>query len=234
MTSEQQICCLCGKSVNLDAELEEDTISMDHVPPKQFFPLAIRIEKNPNLWKVPTHKRCNNQHKLDEEYFLHQLYPLVKNADKEMGDSMLQEIGRRAQKPQTRVLIRGLLDTCKTETDGGIVLPAPILQFTAHPIRIQNVAIKIAQGLFFRDHGRYMPAGNCKDIRLLQMVDEIPEWYQISWRFSETITSVLPEVFSYRSAVEEGFACYTLMFWDSFFFCLTFDDPAGQNPRCLE
>ena len=40
---------------------------MDHVPPKQFFPKSVRTESiRKNLWKVPAHKQCNGEYKLDE------------------------------------------------------------------------------------------------------------------------------------------------------------------------
>ena len=117
------ICCLCGKPITCRDSGSDEALSMDHVPPKQFYPKSTRTEKNLNLWVVPTHRRCNGGYKNDEEYFYHSLSPLARDGSPRTGQTIFRDLARRATQPQTRVLIRGLLSTSRTETRGGILLP---------------------------------------------------------------------------------------------------------------
>ena len=98
-------------------------MTREHVPPKQFYPKSILSEHNLNLWVVSTCRACNESYKADEEYFFHALYPLVANTNRKMGAIILQDLRRRAEKPQTPTLIRSVLRTSQATTDGGIVLP---------------------------------------------------------------------------------------------------------------
>lgn len=243
MTNKPEICCLCGKPPT-----EDDPITREHVPPKQFYPKSLR--PGLNLWIVPTHDSCNKKYKADEEYFYHALYPLVANANPTMAKVIFADLERRAKKPQTRILMRGVLDTERNTTNGGIVLPPGMVGLDVDLYRIQQVAIKIARCLFYRDQGQYMPYDNCKDIRLCEREDDVPEMYQLSWELSKANVHELPpssaegttipsaddggrpvaecqKVFNYRSAhIEElQLHLYTLMFWEAFVFCMAFDDP---------
>ena len=205
-----------------------DALSTDHVPPKQFYPKSIRIEENLNLWVTPTHKRCNGDYKKDEEYFYHSLYPLVANANQHMAQTVLKDIGRRAEKPQSQTLIRGLLKTARTETEGGIQLPPGTVQMSANEYRIQRIAIKIAQGVFYLKHDHYLPHGNCKDIRICESEQDAPEMYSLSWGLAEMVT-VCPRVFSYKTVSLDGMQFYSLLFWEAFMFCMVFDRPMSSD-----
>ena len=57
--AKQIVCCLCGHPILANPANPDDAFSSDHVPPKQFYVKEIRSAQNPNLWVVPTHKRCN-------------------------------------------------------------------------------------------------------------------------------------------------------------------------------
>ncbi len=223
---EKSFCCLCGQPIQDCHPDSDDALSMDHVPPKQFFPKPVRLEDNLNLWKVPTHKRCNGEFKLDEEYFYHNLYPLVQNENGQMGTLLLQDLRRRAAKPQTPVLIRGLLKRCKNHSPGGILLPPGVFHVSVENHRIQRIAVKIACGIFYHQHQRFMPRGNCKDIRICKSPEDVPEMYELSWYFGDLVT-VCPKVFSYRTAPLDGRHYVSLLFWEAFMFCMVFDDPNG-------
>src|SRR5262245_34302437 len=138
MSDESQVCCLCGKSATTD-----DPITQEHVPPKQFYPKSLR--DGLNLWIVPTHKSCNNEHKADEEYFYHALYPLVANANSEMANVILDDLKRRAKKPQTPTMLRSILKTARTTTEVGIILPPGVIHLKVDKYRLQQVAIKIGR-----------------------------------------------------------------------------------------
>jgi hypothetical protein len=244
MSDATDVCCLCGKP-----ETEEAPLTQEHVPPKQFYPKSLR--GGLNLWVVRTHKSCNNKNKQDEEYFYHALYPLVANANPQTAAVILDDLKRRAKKPQTPTLLRDILRTSQTNTTGGgIVLPPGIVRLDVSQYRLQQVAIKIGRCLFYRDHKRVMPYENCKDIRLCEREEDVPEFYRVSWELSKVNVNRLvplepggivvavdteagqaqavdPQVFDYRSAhiEERQLHLYTLRFWEAFVFCMAFREP---------
>lgn len=243
MSNETQVCCLCGKYATAD-----DRITREHVPPKQFYPRSLR--DGLNLWVVPTHKSCNNKHKADEEYFYHALYPLVANVNPKTAEVILDDLKRRAKEPQTPTLLRSILKTSRTTTEGGILLPPGVVRVNANKCRLQQVAIKIGRCLYYRDHKRVMPHENCKDIRLCEREEDVPELYTLSWAFSKVnVNDLVPsepggvvvvddpdagqalaacrQVFDYRPAYleENRLHLYTLRFWEAFVFCMAFENP---------
>jgi hypothetical protein len=243
MGDELQLCCLCGRIAT-----EDDPITREHVPPKQFYPKSLR--DGLNLWVVPTHRSCNNKYKADEEYFYHATYLLVAEVNPRAGAVIREDIRRRAQKPQTRVLLRSILREFRTTTDKGLLLPPGMVAFKTDAYRLQQVAIKIGRCLFFRDHKRFMPYENCRDIRLCESEDNVPEMYTLSWEMSkvnvhdliptnpsgivvvtDTETGQAPTacrtVFDYRTAYCEPkrLHFYTLRFWEAFMFCMAFEQP---------
>ena len=84
MSDTRKMCCLCGNSGT-----DDDPITREHVPAKQFYPESMR--PGLNLWMVHTHDSCNGNIKADEEYFYHVLYPLVANANPEMSKVILSQ-----------------------------------------------------------------------------------------------------------------------------------------------
>lgn len=241
--SQHDMCCLCGRHGT-----DENPITREHVPPKQFYPKSVRSQQNLNLWVVPTCRSCNNGYAPDEEYFYHALYPLVTKMNRKMGEVILHDLGRRAQRPQTPALIQSMLQTSRTTTAGGIVLPDHMVQLSVEERRIQQVAIKIARCLFFRDYNRPIPYEGCKDVRICEREEDVPEMYRLSWGLSkahiddakpveaygtvvvadETIGKATAEhsnVFSYRTAHVDDMYFYSLLFWEAFMFCLTFSEP---------
>ncbi len=221
---DTNICCLCGHQIDSNVTSPEDALSMDHVPPKQFYPRELRIHKSPNLWKAPTHKRCNNDYREDEEYFYHAMYGIVQKNNPQMGQTILSDLARRTHKPQTPAMIRSILKTFTTVTDGGIHLPPGIVQFDLDPYRSQRVVIKIAQGLFYLDRCVYMPRENCKDIRLCLEESDVPELYSLSWQGVDN-KMACGDVFSYRRFEFENLHLFSLLFWESLMFCCAFKDP---------
>jgi len=240
---EDANCCLCGKKGT-----NENPITREHVPPKQFYPKSVRSQQNLNLWVVPTCRDCNESYKSDEEYFFHSLYPLVANTNRSMGETILQDLRRRAKQPQTPALIRSLLRTSRATTEAGIVLPSGMVSLSVDERRIQQVAIKIARCLFYRDHTCVMPYENCKDIRIYEREKDVPEFYMLSWEMSKAhvndaqpmdpdgtvvvaeehagrAVAVCESVFSYRAAHLDDLYLITLFFWEAFVFCMTFSKP---------
>jgi|CXWL01.1.fsa_nt_gi hypothetical protein len=225
---DNAICCLCGSAIAANPANLDEALSMDHVPPKQFYPKQLRTDLSPNLWSAPTHKRCNGDFQKDEEYFYHAVYPLVQNGNLAMGKAVYADLMRRTKKPQTPAMLRRLLKTCTTVANGGIYFPPGIVRFSLDAYRVQRVAIKIAQGLLYLDYKRYVPRQNCKDIRLCELETGVPELYQLSWQGAEA-KSVVPAVFSYRRFEFENLHLLSLFFWESFMICAAFENPFAAS-----
>jgi len=222
---DNQTCSLCGDQIAANSVNPDDALSMDHVPPKQFYPKETRTTHKTNLWLVPTHRRCNADYRKDEEYFYHAVYALVQKGNRTMGQVVHHDLLRRTSKPQTPAMVRSLLKEFRTVTEAGIHLPPGIVQFGLDKYRTQRVAIKIAQGLFYLDEKRYIPRANCKDIRLCEFESDVPELYQLSWRGADA-KSVLPAVFSYWRFGFDNLHLFTMLFWEAFMFCVAFESPS--------
>jgi len=210
-------CYLCGKQIHGKA-------SGDHVPPKQFFPKQVREHEKLNLQLVAAHGKCNNGYKDDEEYFYTSLYPLVDEHNPGMGAAILRDFARRCRKPQTRSLLHETFKSASRTTEGGIILPRGKVEVNIDLWRIQRIGCKVARGALFLSTGRYFPEGNIVDIRMCLEEDDVPEMYQISWKLAASVHGAYPKVFSYKHVVCDEYHHVSMLFWQSFMFCLTIKD----------
>ena len=144
--SQDATCCLCGEKGT-----DENPITREHVPPKQFHPKSVRSQQDLNLWIVPTCRACNESYKSDEEYFFHALYPLVANTNRSMGETILQDLRRRAKQPQTPALIRSLLRSSRTTSEGVRVAQEPLeerdVRFHALDPKLAETSIRPVHGV---------------------------------------------------------------------------------------
>jgi len=193
------------------------------VPAKQFCPKPIREQLNHSLWTVPAHRKCNGSFQKDEDYFYHVFYPLVARQNEQMAQILLEDLKRRAVKPQTRKLLRRVLNACTTQSPGGILLPPPILRISYEAHRVHRIVIKVAQCLFYHDHSRFMPVTNCRHVELCQDPQDLQPLFALLGATKEH--SVVPAVFSYWHLELDGFHYYSLLFWKAFMFCTAFQNP---------
>jgi hypothetical protein len=141
-----------------------------------------------------------------------------------MGQELLDDLTRRAKKPQSRVMIRHLLKDCKNKTPGGILLPPTEMVWIEQDVfRIQSVAVKIVQCLFYKDCGRFVPR---KSFEHWEMIEEP---YQLQPYFADLCQaepkSVDPRVFSYWDEECDECRYYAMRFWGAFLFCMSFRNP---------
>lgn len=216
-------CALCGEPILNEPHDPEDSLSDEHVPPKQFYPKSMRSELRASLWTVPTHRKCNASYKLDEEHFYHHFYALVGAQNEETGKMILDDLRRRMEKPQSRVIVGQMLKQCSKVSPGGILLPPGLIYFKYDPVRIQRVVIKIAQCLFYRDHRRHVPNENCRHIALYENPTDVPEMF--AQLLLTERQAVSPEIFCYWRAEFEGFHYYAMIFWAAFMSGAVFEDP---------
>jgi len=225
---ENYICYLCGDPIEQSPKNNSMILSMDHVPPKQFYPKGIRDNEDLNLRKLPSHKKCNEDYKLDEEYFYHSMYPAVERSNPNMAKLMYEDLLRRSEKPQTQILARKLLQNIGFITKGGIHLPKGIVEFALDEYRIQRIVLKIAIGLLYEETSEYMPLENAKDIRLCLGEEEVPKLYQLVFNAS-LIKGEYQKVFSYKYFEFDANHLLCMLFWESFMFCVFFKSPSIVN-----
>ena len=92
----ESICYLCGGPIECSSKDDSMKLSMDHIPPKQFYPKSVRQQQNLNLELAPSHKKCNEEYRKDEEYFYHSLYLIVKPNSPNMGKIIWKDFKRSA------------------------------------------------------------------------------------------------------------------------------------------
>jgi hypothetical protein len=226
------VCYLCGNVIERNPHGEEMKLSMDHIPPRQFFPQPLRKETNLNLDVAPSHKKCNNAYKDDEDYFYHSLYPLVANANTRMAKAIFSDFMRRSEKRQTPAMLRKVFSSASRITAGGIILPAGKIEVLIDERRIQRVAGKIARGVLFLSVGICAPETSIVDMRLCENESEVPDMYQLSWQ-ATPVNGPYPHVFSYRHFLFEGHHIISLLFWEAFMFCITIQGGEAKQPLGL-
>lgn len=212
-----ETCSICGELI------PDDELTWEHTPPKLFHPKAIRPEIKGQLWTVPSHRGCNEKYRMDEEYLYYFLAGMVFSQNPEMGQILLNDIRDRAKNPQTRGLIRRFLKEAKSITSGGIHLPPGISYIQPDMVRVQNVVLKIAQCIYFKDHTKHLPRTWCKHIEICQTPQDIQPLFELMVHAKPVY--VMPKVFSYRHLYVDGTHLYSLLFWEGFMFCLAFEDP---------
>lgn len=219
-------CYLCGNPVEHSPRDGEMRLSRDHIPPRQFFPQPLRKQVNPNLDVAPSHKKCNNAYKDDEDYFYASLYTLVANGNSRMANVIFSDFVRRSKKQQTPAMLRKIFADASGISAGGIVLPPGRIEVHVDEARIQRIAGKIARGILFLSTGIFAPESGVVDMRLCEKESEVPELYQLSWQ-ATLIEGRYPQVFSYRHFLFEDHHIISLLFWEAFMFCVAIRDKAA-------
>jgi hypothetical protein len=89
--------------------------------------------------------------------------------------------------------------------------------------RIDRVVFKIAQCLFFKDHGRFLPRENCVYIKFLEDPITVPTFFRDLIQTAHE--SVDSRFFFYWNIEIEGCHYYAMAFWGAFVFGIAFRDP---------
>ena len=139
------VCVYCGQSVN--------QITADHIPPKNLFP-------NPqpsNLIPVPCCLRCNQQAAKDDEYFRTIMTMCEDVAKHPEAVHVLPTVqrGLRRQKGFRKTFFTALRKA-EIRTPGGLYLGNTTV-LSVDFERLERVASRIIQGLFYHEKGKYLP-----------------------------------------------------------------------------
>ncbi len=142
------ICYLCG-GIILSAA------SRDHVPPQQLFAPALRKKYNlDQLTTLPTHLRCNDAFKLDEEYAVRVLATVV--YDSPTARAVVEHGFSKVDRGQTVGLHHRILQSIH-ERPSGLILPRGGAVVRIEGERIQRVVWKIVRGLYFLERREVLP-----------------------------------------------------------------------------
>ena len=196
---------------------------MDHVPPRQFYQKQIRQTQNLNLNVAPSHKRCNEAYKEDEEYFYLSMFSIVAKNNPKMEDSYFQDIMRRSQQPQMPAKLRKILSTAVTVTEGGIHLPNGMRRLTLERDRIEKVVVKIARGILFVSTERYFEEQQIIRTGFYDKPSEIIDLYLPALRL-HPLAGIYPDVFAHSHFSSKGYRLMLMLFWKAFMFSITVKD----------
>ena len=222
-TNTQYICYLCGQVIETKSTDDPMELSMDHVPPRQFYHKQIRATQNLNLNVAPSHKRCNEAYKEDEEYFYLSMFPIVAKNNPMMEDLYFQDIIRRSQQPQMPSKLRKILSTAVTVTEGGIHLPNGRRRLTIDRERIKRVVSKIARGILFLSTERYFQEKQIICVNFYDNSSEIIDLYLPALKL-HPLAGIYPDVFAHSHFSSKGFRLLLMLFWKAFMFSVTVKD----------
>ncbi|PKL49186.1 MAG: hypothetical protein CVV39_03225 [Planctomycetes bacterium HGW-Planctomycetes-1] len=216
-TNKHHLCYLCGQTIEPKLRNDPMALSMDHVPPRQFYPKQIRRTENLNLNIAPSHKRCNEAYKNDEEYFYHSLYPIIAKNNPQLGNLVAQDIQRRSLKQQTPAIIQRILSTKSTVTKGGIHLPNGLSQFALDGKRIERVAAKIARGILFLSTERYFEEQQIIRIDFYDDLNNFLKTYKPALQLNP-LAGVYSRAFAHSHFSYKDFRLLLMFFWGAFIF----------------
>ena len=198
-------------------------LSMDHVPPRQFYMKEIRTTQNLNLDTAPSHRSCNEAYKEDEEYFYVSMYAIVAQSHSTMATSYFQDFLRRSHQPQTPAKLRKILSTAVTVTEGGIHLPNGMRRLTLDRQRIERIVVKIARGILFLSTERHFGEQQIICMSRYNTPSEIPDAIMLALR-SRPWVGTYSDVFAYSLLSSGGLHLLLMLFWKAIMFSVTVKD----------
>jgi len=161
-------CTYCGK---------EKSITADHVPPKNLFDRPYP----PNLLTVPACVDCNGGFKKDDEYFRIALTITDKAKGQRGREGVLPTVLRGINNPKAGRFRSTLLSNTQIVprfSPSGIFLGNQ-RQITLDGVRIEGIARRIVQGLFFHVKGQRLPDDHAINVvpvgRFREMANLHPE-----------------------------------------------------------
>ncbi len=230
MSSESQICYICGLPLSMIKEENDD----DHVPPKQLYSKEIRSSPQfPRMFKMPTHKECNDSFSKDEQYFTHALLPVA--LDSYTGFSLWKEIGDQYNSGKNIPLLKKSVAEI-IQRPSGLVLPYGKVLKRFDPQRVWRVVWKINRGLFFHHYGIFLPEGNSRGFDLVSPNEEPPDTFNLVR--NQISNGVYPSVFDYKYNkfdYPDGptpFHVWAMLLWDKIIVITYFHDPLCKCEQC--
>ena len=223
MDEIEDICYLCGKKL-------EKEVDRDHLPPKQFYPSSIRKKHNPSLLTLPVHRYCNKSYQKDEDYFVHSIGPLTKGSYS--GNEIWQDINNQFNRPQGQRIGQMILKEFESRPSG-LYLPNGKVVKRFDPKRVWRVVWKITRGLFYKEHGRYLPDETPNHYSVISIGEKPPPEFEVVRNTPSR--GQYPAVFDYKFVTIpelDNFHFWAMLFWDRLIKLIAFHDPDCNCEKC--
>jgi hypothetical protein len=219
-------CYLCGKP------LEEPT-SVDHVPPKLFFPDEIRKKyKTTELLTIRVHHACNQEWRMDEEYFVQTLIPLAGGS--ESADAARRQSLRKYMHGKNVPLVTQVMKEFRREI-GGVHLPANKVAKLIDTNRAYRVIWKLVRGLHFHHTGEILPIDWDMSCTITAPNQEPPE-YVVPFLQSVESRGRYQAVFAYafkKFPEVHDLHIWAFLLWDCIIVTAAFHDMACGCEGCV-
>jgi hypothetical protein len=218
------VCYLCGRPLT-------GKVSLDHVPPRQFFPKSHRQMRSPNLLTLPAHGECNRSFQADEDYFFAALAGLNEHA--QIHAWLMQDIQRKTRRSEAKGLRKSVLAEFSPSMSG-IHLPNGLVAKGFDRKRVQRVVWKIVRGLSYHHFQIIVPEDAQYCVQIRQIQDSPPGIYKRYLSYTPP-HGAYPEVFVYQFAKANGqgsfSALWALFFWESIVAIIPVlpDESTGDN-----
>jgi hypothetical protein len=224
-----QLCYLCGLPLS-----SSDATGKDHVPPRQFFPKALRRDDTSlQLGTLLVHTSCNHSYQSDEDYFVSAIVPIAMSTRR--GSEMWSDLAQQIDRPATQALFRMNMRR-SSFPDRPILLPGGRIPWHFDGPRVWRIVWKIMRGVFYTDEGRVLPENTMHICDSVTTSNESPpDLYGVV--APSPIKGHHPDVFSYklrRFEIQDAVVWAAgLLFWEYVAFFLVFHDPDCQCGDCL-
>ncbi len=215
MKDKIEICYLCGKRLG-----GKEDINYDHVPPRQFYPSAIRKNTNLNLFTLPTHTACNKSYQKDEDYFVHSLGILAK--DSYAGNELWKDISHQIKRPKSKGLVKKILGEFD-KRPSGIILPNGKIAKRFDGKRARRVIWKILRGLYFKENKIFLLEDTKKIIWVSSKDKGLPSIFP--YVRNTPSRGDYPGVFDYKYMKESNVDLWAMLFWNTLTAVILFQDP---------
>lgn len=189
-------------------------ISVDHVPPLQFFAQDLRKKHNlSRLLTLQAHQSCNAAYARDEQYFLHSVGMF--GARTYSGNPILKKIAGDFGAGKHTRLVRKVLAEFDPKPSG-IILPKGKIAKRADGERLRRVAWKIVRGLLFHHFGEVYPEDWTVGVTVTAPGEQPPEHFAVfNHLASGDDLGPYPGIFAYRFVKEEAGQYWALLLWDA-------------------
>lgn len=224
MSNSPSICYLCGLPL-------APPLSQDHVPPKQFYPDAVRKKHNPNLRTITVHKECNLAYQFDEDYFVNTIAPFARGSYS--GNALLHEIFQKYHAGKKRGLVSKVYQEFERRPSG-LVLPHGLVAKRIEGGRVHRVAWKVIRGLYFHHFGEFLPQDTPNGLEIVPPDQPPPKEFIIGLP-DDPVRGQYPGVFDYKFAKfpeVHNFNYWAMLLWDRMIMIMKFHDPTCDCDHC--
>jgi hypothetical protein len=226
-----QCCYLCGQVI-----MHDEAWDRDHVPPRRLFGKRALRSLHTQLDWLPTHVRCNQSYRADEEYAITALAPIALTHDREAiptesAKPVLEDMGRSLMAGHAVGLHRSLA------ANWGRVVGPRLETIVDHDwTRVDRFLWKVVRGLYFMTTDRLLPGDARHKVSVFtsMMTSEAYADPAILCTLSTAPMGKHSQIFDYKWAClvqPDGSRAHNMLFllWESILARVAFLDPTSPS-----